>query len=288
MDAHQKKVVDAFMEALAQSGYSSNANLEVKILDAGGSVRAQEQNLRDLLLWPSDVIFSLSAEGTLMAKSQTPAIPVVFSGISYPMELGLVERLEFSSNQMVGIKCYVPVEEQLAFLLRLIPGEVRRLGVCLKAGARDSKILLKEIRDLAVKQGMEVMRIEATDASSLMRALAEAGPPADAFYLACDDFLQGDGARLVIDHATRRGIPVMSCGQRAVERGALAGAVVDEEAAARMAAAQAAQILGGRTPTSLQTLTASPPKLMVNRSAARSMGLRIPPTFLGENVFIYE
>jgi ABC-type uncharacterized transport system substrate-binding protein len=55
-----------------------------------------------------------------------------------------------------------------------------------------------------------------------------------------------------------------------------------------MAASHAAQILGGRTPTSLQTLTAGPPKLLVNRSAARILGVRIPPTFLGEDVQVYE
>lgn len=288
MDGKQKKVVESFLGGLDEAGYSTRTNVEVKIADAGGSSSRQEQVIRELVSWQADLIYAMTAEGAQIAKANSGDVPVVFSEVGFPLQLGLVERLEFSSNQMVGIRSYIPMEEQMAFLSRLVPREIRRIDVCLRAGDPDSKLFLDEIRDLALKQGAEVVRIEVSNVANLERSLGEFGSTADAFYLSCDDLMQADGARSVIDYASRRGIPVLSCGMRAVEKGALAGAVVDEEAAARMAAAQAAQILGGRTPTSLQTLTAGPPNLLVNRPAARVMGLRIPPTFLGEEVHVYE
>lgn len=288
MDAQQKKVVDAFLGALDEAGYSSKTNLEVKISDAGGSDRAQEQILREFSAWQADAIYTMMSAGTLAAKSQPADIPVVFSGVAYPLQLGLVERLEFSSNQLAGIRSYIPMEEQMAFILRLVPKEIRRMVVCLNAVDPDSRMFLKEIQKLASKQGMEVVRVEVTSVPNLERNLTEVGSGVDAFYLSCDMLMQGAGARVVIDWASRRNIPILSCGMRAVEQGALAGAVVDEEAAGRMAGGQAAQILGGRMPTSLQTLTAGPPRLVVNRSAARALGVRIPQTFLGEDVHVYE
>lgn len=288
MDAHQKKVVESFLAGLEELGYNPNTNLEVKILDAGGSLPAQEQIVRDLTAWQADLIYAMTAEGALAAKSNSAEIPVVFSGVAYPQKLGLVERLEFSATNAVGIRGYIPLEEQMAFLFRLVPREIKRLVVCLRSGDPDSRQFLKEIRDLALKQNIDVVRIEVSDLQSLERGLADAGSAADAFYLCCDDLMQGAGAQVVIGYATPRGIPTLSCGTRGVEKGALAGAVVDEESSGRMAAAQAAQILSGRTPTSLQTLTASPPRLVVNRTAARGLGVRIPPTFLGEEVHVYE
>ncbi len=288
LDDHHKKIVNAFISSLENSGFNSKSNLDVKIQDASGSARAEDEILREFVRWKADLIFALTADGALSAKSISGDIPVVFADVAYPMELGLVERLEFSSNQTVGIRCYVPLEEQLAFLMRMVPGEVRRLGVCLRAGDPDARLFLDEMRELAIKQGTEVMRIEVSDAASLSRVLSDAGASVDAFYLSCDDLMQGAGARLVVDAASRRGVPVLSCGMAAVEKGALGGVVVDEELAGQMAAAHAAQILGGRSPTSLLTLTVSPPSLVVNQRAARALGIRIPPSFMGEDVHVIE
>lgn len=291
LDAQQKKTIDAFLGALDQAGYNPNSNLEVKIEDAGGNLRAQEQILQEFVRWQADLIYVSTAEGARTAQDVAGAahdIPVVFSGVAHPLELGLVDRLEFSAGHLVGIRSYVPVEEQMAFLARLVPRDIRRIVVCLRVAEPDSRLSLEEIRALAVKQGIEVLRIEASDVDGLTRGLAELNSSVDAFYLSCDDLMQSAGAQVVIDYAARRDLPVLSCGVRGVHRGALAGAVVDEELMGRMAGSHAARILGGRAPTSLQTLTPNPPQLVVNRSSARSLGIRIPPAFLGEEVQVYE
>lgn len=284
----QKKSIDAFLAALENAGYSSNSNLEVKIEDAGGSAKTQERIVGDFAGWKADLIYVLGAQGAKIAKAAPGDIPVVFSGVAYPLELGIVERLEFSSNQLVGIRSYIPIEEQMAFLARMSPVEIRRIGVCLRSGDPDSRLFWEEIRAMAMKQGAEVARIEVTDIPALMKGLSDAGSNVDAFYLSCDDLMQGPGASAVIDFASRRGIPILSCGMTAVEKGALAGAVADDALMGRMAGVQAAQILSGRTPTSLQTLTISPSVLVVNRVAAQRHGIRIPSAFMGEDVRVYE
>ncbi len=288
MDKPQKKSVEVFLAVLEKSGYSAKANLEIKVDDAAGNERVQEQIIRDFVDWNADLIYVLSAQGALIAQETAKDIPIVFSGVGYPQELGLVERLEFSGNQMVGVRSYVPVEEQMAFLGRLVSQDIRRLGVCFRTDDDDSRLFLDEIRALASKQGIALMRIEAQDAGSFRRLLAQEGPGADALYLGCDDLMQGAGAAVAVDFAAPRGIPILSCGSNAVSKGALAGAVVDEEQSAQLAAGHAIQILDGRRPTSLQTLTVSTPRLLVNSGAARALRIRMPQVFMGEEVHVIE
>lgn len=289
LDKQHGKNVDAFLAALASAGYTPNVNLEVKIVDAVGNAATQAGVIRDFAGWPADMIYVLTAEGSKIAREVSPDVPMVFSDVAYPLEHGLVERLEFSANKSVGIKSYIPIEEQMALAARLLPKDINKIAVCLRSGDPDARRLLEEMRKVVSLQGASVYPIEVSDVPSLTRSLSD--PQLwnmDVFYLSCDSMMQGYGADVVIEFAARRGIPILSCGMTAVEKGALAGVAVDQELEGRLAGQQAAQILAGRTPTSLQSLVAGPPQVVVNRRAARALGVHIPETFLGEEVHVYE
>ncbi|MBI4179996.1 ABC transporter substrate-binding protein [bacterium] len=289
LDKPHVKNIESFLAALASAGYRSDANLQVKIVDAVGSASTQSGIIRDFSAWPADLVYVLTAEGARIAQEEAPGVPLIFSDVAYPLEHGLVERMEFSANQSVGIQTYVPIEEQMALVMRLLPKEINKIALCLRTGDPDAKLLLEEMRKVLSLQGAHVLPVESPDAAGLARALSDPQlSGVDAFYLTCDSIIQGSGADAVIDFAARRGIPVLSCASAAVEKGALAGVTVDPEVAGRLAGQQASQILGGRTPTSLQSQAAAPPRVVVNRSAARALGVRIPESFLGESVQVYE
>ena len=68
-----------------------------------------------------DLIFSITTPGTLIAKEMTSEIPIVFSVNTFPVESGVIDSLESSSNNLVGTRNYISVERQYSAFERIYP-----------------------------------------------------------------------------------------------------------------------------------------------------------------------
>jgi len=82
-----------------------------------------------------DVIFAASNEAAIAAARATKSIPIVFWGVNYPVELGLVDSLAHPGGNVTGVALYVgPAEftKTLDFLKELAP-QAKRLSYLYEA-----------------------------------------------------------------------------------------------------------------------------------------------------------
>src|SRR5262245_49665725 len=88
-----KTFVEAFQRGLRELGHVDGQNVVVKLMLTDDSVDQLPQLVEELLRQKVDVILASAAPPTLAAKKATTSVPIVFVGVTYPVEIGLVPSL---------------------------------------------------------------------------------------------------------------------------------------------------------------------------------------------------
>jgi putative ABC transport system substrate-binding protein len=90
-------------DALQQLGYVDGSNVAFVVRSADGRIERLPELARELVRQRVDIIVTGGSEATQAAKQATTAIPIVFSGPSYPIEEGLVETFARPGGNITGI-----------------------------------------------------------------------------------------------------------------------------------------------------------------------------------------
>ena len=85
--------VRAFRLGLEQGGFVEGRNVGVEYRWAGGRSDQLRTIAADLVRTPVDIIMAAGEPSALASKSVTSALPIVFTGGSDPVNLGLVASL---------------------------------------------------------------------------------------------------------------------------------------------------------------------------------------------------
>src|SRR5215813_354015 len=77
--------LSAFMQSLAKSGWDENRNLLVDVRWTAANVDLVRRHAKELVALKPDVLVANSTPVTAAFRYETPAIPIVFVGISDPV-----------------------------------------------------------------------------------------------------------------------------------------------------------------------------------------------------------
>jgi hypothetical protein len=88
-----KTFVDAFLDGLRERGYVGGQDVVVEFRLTDGSIEQIPQLAEELVRLKVDVIPASGALPALAAKKATMSVPIVFVGVTGPVELGLVPSL---------------------------------------------------------------------------------------------------------------------------------------------------------------------------------------------------
>ena len=273
--------VDAFKAALADSDLIEGANVTYLEKNPGADSDKQRAIIQDFVKADVDLIYSLTTPGTLIAKELAPDIPIVFSIVTFPVEVGLIESMAASGNNLVGTSNWIPIDKQL-FALKSVAPEVKTIGFVHRAGEPNSTIQFNLMLGVGDDLGLEVLQVAPTSLTAAEEELEAAAPEVDAFFLACDTMIQGGGEEVVIQVARKYQLPTLSCNKSSVFKGALVGDVADFANIGALAGEKAVQVLNGTHPSNLISETQRGSYLMVNRSTANHLELSISDSLLSQ------
>jgi len=229
-----------------------------------------------------DVLFTVGSSATRAAKDATATIPIVFVGVSSPIEAGVVASLARPGGNVTGATDQLGDlgGKRLQIITEIAP-KASRIGSLtdlsnpsLSTRARDNFVKLAQQRGLTIIRA-DVRRPEDLDAAfvTLLHERAEA------LIVDMSPALvrQRD---LVAKLALQNRLPTISGGPQMVEAGLLISYYPNWSGIYRQAADHVDRILKGAKPADLPVVQPTKFELGINLKTAKALGLTIPPSLL--------
>jgi putative ABC transport system substrate-binding protein len=223
------------------------------------------------------------------ARAATRTIPIVYTDASDPVAEGVTPTLARSVGNVTGVSWQTPATtaKRLQLARDLLPG-LKRLGMIHDPGDPLSVLELDTYRSLLAGTDVSIRAFEvrqARDFPAAFGAIKAYNPDA----LVCPTLvLMAEGLDQTVRLAANLRLPTVTEGAQFAEAGVLLAYGVDYLYAYKRAAVQADKILKGAPPASLPWDQPEKFELVVNRKAAKAIGLPIPESILLQATRVIE
>src|SRR5262249_8381202 len=123
-DLLAKTLVSAFIQALADLGWTDGRNVRMALRWGGGDPNRIRALAQELVGLRPDIILAGTNLATVAVQRETRTIQIVFAGVSDPIASGIVERLDRPSGNITGFALYEPSlgGKWLELLSEMAPG----------------------------------------------------------------------------------------------------------------------------------------------------------------------
>jgi len=229
----------------------------------------------------------LNSPSTLIAKGITNITPVVFANVTYPVELGVIESLDTSNNNFVGVSNYISFADQFYYFENLFP-YTNTLGFIHRMGEPNSELQFTKNKFILNKRNIAVIDIPVIDMDDLHLQLNNVISKVNAFYLACNTFSQDEEIKIVLETAKAHHIPTFSCRQENVIHGSLMSYSYLPSSIGKLAGNKAALLLHGAEPTWLHTESPPDAVLTINSNTANNLGIVVPSKIRQETHYVFN
>ena len=249
------------------------------LLPAGAASLVQEQ---------ADVIWTIGPHAALAAARATKSIPIVFWGVGYPVEQGLVQSLARPGGNLTGIASTASpeVHAKRLQLLREIAPATKRLALLVAPSAsrtlagKPTTLTTKAYGAAAGALGYELRDFEFESASDLEAAFGAIG----AWHADCvttDGFPQSFRARQrIAAFATGSGLASAFAQRDFVEAGGLVSYSFLIAPTIVRCAHYVDLVLRGASAAGIPVELPSAYEIALNLRTARALGLAVPPPLL--------
>lgn len=275
--------VAAFNEGLREVGFIEGKNLAIEYSWAEGKFDRLPAMAADLIRNKVDVIAAMSGDITIRAATTASStIPVVFITGSDPVQNGLVASLARPGGNVTGFSMISNelMAKRFEMLSELVP-QIRTIALLINPkyhSATEGTIPL--VQQAANAKGVRLHILKATDEDEFEPAFASLTQlKADALIVGTDPFFTSRREQIVA-LASRYSVPTIYEWQEFVTAGGLISYGASITSLYRAAGVYVGRILKGTKPADLPIHQPTNFELVVNRKAAKALGLTIPPTLI--------
>ena len=269
---------------LKELGWIEGQNLKIEYAFGEGREERLPQLAEDLVRRRVDVIWATGPLAALAAKRATTTIPIVFWGVNYPVELGLVSNIARPGGNVTGVAYSVGPElygKQLEFLRQIAPAATRLAWINI-AGlqspemAAKSAIFQAAVRGLGFEfSGHIVSRSE--DFDPLFASLLAARIQAIGLV---GDHLTIRESKRIVQFANQNRLPSAFGMKEFVQVGGLVSYSANLAATQRQSALYIDKIFRGARPGDLPVEQPDKYELWINQGTAKALGLSVPQSLL--------
>jgi putative ABC transport system substrate-binding protein len=279
--ANFRSRAEAFFAAMRALGYEEGRNVQYRWTSANGQDDLLQGFAREMARDPPDVVLSASALTTRVLQRTSRTVPIVMAASEEPVMEGFVKSLPQPGTNITGISASVldQIPRHLELLGEVAP-RIRRVVALLNTETATHAAYRSRL-EAAIRPPRRLMLVEARNRGEIDRVF-ERHPRADEpeGLLVMNDPGFYTERRTIAEGAARLRQAAIYPLRGFVEAGGLMSLGPNPEASFIRAAFFVDRILKGARPADLPVEPAPRIELVLNRDAARSLGLEFPPDLL--------
>jgi putative ABC transport system substrate-binding protein len=278
----ERRLLAAFREGLAQTGYVEGRNLTIELRFGDGQYDRLPALAADLVQRQVAVLVTSGGSRIAqMAQSATAAIPIVFATGSDPVQDGLVKSINRPGGNSTGTYLVnnALAPKRLEVLHELVPN-ARVVAFLVNPNNVSTEKQVRETQIAAKSIGVELDVLKASTPEDIDAAFEVAiRRGAGAMIMGADAIFQVQQEQ-VIALAARHKVPTIYEWPEFVRAGGLITYSVDSMEGFRQLGIYVSRILNGAKPAELPVMQPSKFELIVNLKTAKALGLKIEESFL--------
>jgi putative ABC transport system substrate-binding protein len=279
----------AFHQGLGEAGYTEGRNVAIEYRWAEGQYERLTQMANDLVRHSVSVLVAFTTPAALAAKAATTTIPIVFTTISDPVQVGLVTSLSRPEGNMTGTT-YLNLElgpKMLEVMREAIP-TATSMGLLINPtnpmGEPQRAVMQAAARTL----GIELHVMQASNPSEITAAFEIlAKRRAGGLVLSGDPFFNSQIEQIAA-FALRNRLPSIYPAAWYPAAGGLMSYGGNASEAYKQAGIYTGRILRGEQPANLPVQQVTKVELVVNLKIAKALGISLPLALLGRADAIIE
>ena len=283
-DPEFQEYLGAFREGLQKSGWIEGRNIQIDTRwGALDDAEVRRRSAKEILALKPDVVLSQNTPPTATMLEQTRNVPVVFLIVTDPIGSGFVKTLSRPGGNATGFTIMEPTTSgKWLELLKEIAPNIKRAGLLFNPKtAPFADYWLRPFYAAAKSLGVEPLAARVDAKVDLETVFAtEAQRPDVGLVVMPDGFLNVYREEIVA-LASRYRLPTVYPWRFFSELGGLMSYGFDQRESFRTAAGYVDRILKGEKPGDLPVQAPTKYELVINRKAAKALGLDVPLSLLG-------
>jgi putative tryptophan/tyrosine transport system substrate-binding protein len=275
-------VVAAFRQGLDESGFVEGQNLAIAFRWAEGHYDRLPALAAELVDLRVNVLFAAGGPpSAFAAKAANATIPIVFSAVNHPVELGLVASLNQPGGNVTGMSMFTAeiAAKNVNLLKEMVPA-ITVVAYLINPTNPTAKIYSDSVVAAASALGLTARVVNASteqeldDAFALSKKFSAAG-----LVVTGEPFFDTQRDRIVA-LAQRYALPAIYTFREYVTAGGLMSYGPRITDAYRQGGIYVARILKGEKPANLPVMQPTKFDFAINLKTARTLGLNVPPMLL--------
>jgi putative ABC transport system substrate-binding protein len=273
--------IAAFVQGLNEAGFVEGQNVAIEQRWAEGQYDRLPAMAAELIQHQVAVIAALTTPAAVAAKASTATVPIVFTTIGDPVQIGLVASLSRPGSNITGVT-YLNVEvgPKLLELLHEVIPTATRFAALVNPTNPNADTLSRSLQIAAGTLGLQLHVLKASTEADIEAAFATlAELRVSGLVIPSDVFIITHEARLAA-LALRHRLPAIFQTRDIATVGGLmsySGRALDVY---RQAGVYTGRVLQGAKPADLPVLQTTKFEFVINLQTAKALGLEVPPTLL--------
>jgi putative ABC transport system substrate-binding protein len=281
-DIDNARRLPPFRQGLNEAGYAEGRNVTIEYSGAENQLDRLPALAADLIRRHVSLIATVgSPVAALAAKSATTTIPIVFVNASDPVRIGLVASLSRPGGNVTGVT-QLSSElgiKRLGLLRELVPSATS-IAVLVNPKRPDADTQSAQLREAAQALALQFHTLKASSERDFDAAFHAVVQLQAGALVVAPDALFTDRRDQIVALARRYMVPTIYEFRDFVVAGGLISYGIGISDVSRQAGTLAGRILKGEKPADLPVMQPTKFDLVINLTAAKALGLTIPPGVL--------
>jgi putative ABC transport system substrate-binding protein len=279
-DVEFQRRVAVFRQELRKLGWSE-ANLRIDERWAADDMNRVRANATDLISLKPDAILVGGRRALSVLQEQTRSIPVVFAGITDPVEQEIVTNLARPGGNITGFSYLeLSIFGKILEILKQMAPNVTRVALVFNPDNATALLASRSFAGIAVRLAVQPTLIPVHEPTDIERSIdGFASQPNGGLFFPPDVTIYIH-RQLVTAQVARHRLPAIYTDPVMVKAGGLISYGPDLLDIFRRAASYVDRILRGEKPGDLPVQQPAKFELIINLKTAKTLDLNVPPILL--------